>query len=161
MARARPRGPRVGLRRVTCRVRWLAVDPGERRVGLAVCDPDERVAVPLEIVPADAAFPAIRSIVAREGIEGIVMGLPLTLRGDEGEAVRMARRLGARIVRQLAVPLEYEDERHTTSEAERLAGRDRPSDDLAAAILLQQFIDRRRAAGGRTDQEDRGPDACA
>jgi len=142
-------------------VRWLAVDAGERRVGLAVCDPDERVAVPLEIVPAQAAFPAIRSIVAREDIQGIVVGLPLTLRGDEGEAVRMARRLGERLSRQLPIPVEYEDERHTTAEAERLTGRDRHSDDLAAAILLQQFIDRRRAAGGRTDEEDRGRDACA
>ena len=71
-------------------MRWLAVDAGEARVGLAICDPEERVAVPLEIVPARAAFPAIRAIIAREDVEGVVVGLPVTLGGHEGEAVRMA-----------------------------------------------------------------------
>ena len=71
-------------------MRWLGVDAGLARVGLAISDPDERFAVPLEIVPAAAAFPAIRSIVAREEVGGIVIGLPLTMRGHEGEATRMA-----------------------------------------------------------------------
>lgn len=125
-------------------VRWLAVDTGEARVGLAICDPDERVAVPLEIVPANAAFPAIRAIVKREGVEGIVVGLPVTMGGHEGEAVRMARRLGERLARHLDLPVEYEDERLTSFEAERLAGRARPSDDVAAALILEQFLARRR-----------------
>ena len=46
-------------------MRWLGVDPGSVRVGLAACDPEERVAVPIEVVPATAAFPAIRAIVRR------------------------------------------------------------------------------------------------
>lgn len=125
-------------------MRWLGVDAGEVRVGLAICDPDERIAVPLEIVPASAAFPAIRSIVARDGVGGIVIGLPVTMSGREGEAVRMARRLGDRVERVLGLPVEYEDERLTSVEAERLAGRDRPSDDVAAVLILQQFLDRRR-----------------
>ena len=125
-------------------VRWLGVDPGERRVGLAICDPDERVAVPLEIVPASAAYPAIRAIAAREAVGGVVVGLPLLLDGREGEAVRMARRLGERIARGLDVTVEYEDERFTSVTAEERSLTNGPQDDLAAAILLQQFIDRRR-----------------
>ena len=128
-------------------MRWLGVDPGERRVGIAACDPEERVAVPLEVVPASAAFPAIRSIVARERIGGVVVGLPLLLRGGEGAAARMARRLGGRIERALRLPVEYEDERFTTAAAEREGGGDRPRDDIAAALILQQFIDRRRREG--------------
>lgn len=125
-------------------MRWLGVDAGLARVGLAISDPDGRLAVPLEIVPAQAAFPAIRSIAQREGVAGIVIGLPLTMAGQEGEAVQMARRLGERLQRALQLPVEYEDERLTSAEAERLAGRRRPSDDLAAVLILQQFLDRRR-----------------
>ncbi len=124
-------------------MRWLGVDPGSVRVGVAACDPEERVAVPIEIVPASAAFPAIRAIVRREEIGGIVIGLPRTLEGVEGEAARAARKLGERLTR-LGLPVEYEDERLTSVAAERGMPRGESADDIAAALLLQQFIDRRR-----------------
>jgi len=118
--------------------------------------------VPLEVVPASAALPAIRAVAAREGAGGIVMGLPLTLGGDEGAAAVAARRLGARLAR-LGLPIEYADERLTTWAAEeavreaapprarRRPGRrgERPADDLAAAMLLQRFLDERIAAAER------------
>ena len=127
----------------TAAMRWLGVDPGSVRVGVAACDPEERVAVPIEIVPASAAFPAIRAIVKREEIGGIVIGLPRTLEGVEGEAARAARKLGERLTR-LGLPVEYEDERLTSVAAERGMPRGESADDIAAALLLQQFIDRRR-----------------
>ncbi|MCY3656695.1 MAG: Holliday junction resolvase RuvX [Chloroflexi bacterium] len=130
-------------------MRWLGVDPGSVRVGLAACDPEERVAVPIEIVPATAAFPAIRAIVRREEIGGIVIGLPRTLEGVEGEAARAARKLGDRLAR-LELPIEYEDERLTSVAAERGAPRGESADDIAAALLLQQFIDRRRGQRARS-----------
>jgi putative Holliday junction resolvase len=134
-------------------MRWLGVDPGEARVGLAICDPEERLAIPLEVVPASAAFPAIRSIVKREQVGGIVVGLPLLPSGDEGEAARMARRLGERLDRQLDVPVVYEDERLTSVAAEeqrREAGAPRgvAIDNLAASLLLEQFLSGRRAGEG-------------
>jgi putative Holliday junction resolvase len=125
-------------------MRWLGVDFGEIRVGLAISDPDERMAVPLEIVASSAAFPAIRSIVERDYVRGIVIGLPLLPSGDEGETAVRARRLGDRIARLLDLPVEYEDERLTTVVAEQMTMRRGPSDDLAATIMLQQFLDRRR-----------------
>lgn len=133
-------------------MRWLGVDPGTRRVGIAVCDPEERIAVPVEVVPASAAVPAVRTIAAREQAGGVVVGLPLLLDGSEGEAARLARRLGERIRRRLDLPVEYEDERFTTVEAEREVERGggvagEPRDDGAAALILQQFIDRRRTEG--------------
>ena len=127
----------------TAAMRWLGVDPGSVRVGVAACDPEERVAVPIEIVPASAAFPAIRAIVKREEIGGIVIGLPRTLEGVEGETARAARKLGERLTR-LGLPVEYEDERLTSVAAERGMPRGESADDIAAALLLQQFIDRRR-----------------
>ena len=71
------------------------------------------------------------------------MGLPLLLDGREGEAARLARRLGERVQRALGLPVEYEDERLSTVAAER-EGDGAPRDDVAAALILQQFIDRRR-----------------
>ncbi|MEX2445750.1 MAG: Holliday junction resolvase RuvX [Dehalococcoidia bacterium] len=136
-------------------MRWLAVDTGGARVGLAICDPEERVAVPLEVVPASAAFPAIRTIVARDAVEGVVLGLALTPRGREEESAVRARRLGERIATRLGLPVEYEDEHLTSVEAERLArGSRRPADDLAATLILQQFLERRREARRQREATD-------
>ncbi|MDA0301902.1 MAG: Holliday junction resolvase RuvX [Chloroflexi bacterium] len=149
-------------------MRWLAVDAGLARVGLAICDPDERIAVPLEVVPAGVAFPAIRTIVSRDGVQGVVVGLPLTPRGREETSAQMARKLGERIERVLGLPVEYEDERFTSVEAERLdtrpRDRRRSSDDLAAVLILEQFLARRRReardqlAGGRAQDAARVKD---
>ena len=136
-------------------MRWLGIDPGGARVGIAACDEEERVAVPLEVVPKAAAFPAIRAIARREEAAGIVIGLALSLDGSEGVQASDARRLGARLARELALPIEYEDERFSSAAAERARGRGSrsPRDDVAAALILQQFIDRRR----RTSEAARTP----
>ncbi len=131
-------------------MRWLGIDAGEARVGIAISDPDGRYAIPLEVVPANAAFPAIRAIVARESVAGIVLGLARLPSGDEGDAARMARRLGGRLER-LGLPVEYEDETLTTQQADSVAARvsrgggrgGGPTDDIAASLILQQFLDRR------------------
>lgn len=134
-------------------VRWLGIDPGAARVGLAISDPDGTYAIPLEVVSLSAAFPAIRAIVAREGVGGIVVGLARLPSGDEGESAQLSRRLGARLAR-LGLPVEYEDETLTSQQAEamtRSAGgsRRRPADDMAASLILQQFLDRRAQAARR------------
>lgn len=127
-------------------MRWLGIDPGGARVGIAACDEEERVAVPIEVVPASAAFPAIRAIARREEIGGIVVGLAVSLGGTEGAQAAAARRLGERLARELALPVEYEDERLSSAAAERARGKGSrsPRDDVAAALILQQFLDRRR-----------------
>jgi len=125
-------------------MRWLGIDPGGVRVGLAACDEEERVAVPIEVVPASVAVPAIRSHAAREQVGGIVMGLPLSLDGSEGPSAVAARKLGERVRRVLGLPVEYEDERFTSVAAGEPGRGGRPRDDIAAAILLQEFIDRRK-----------------
>ena len=125
-------------------MRWLGVDPGTVRVGIAICDDDERLAVPLEIVSANVAVPALRTIARREQVQGIVVGLPISLDGAERAAAVAARKFGERLRRVLGLPVEYEDERWTTVAAEQDAPRGRRSDDMAATLLLQQFIDRRR-----------------
>lgn len=100
--------------------------------------------MPIEVVPASVAVPAIRSHAAREQVGGIVMGLPLSLDGSEGPSAAAARTLGERVRRVLGLPVEYEDERFTSVAAGEPGRGGRPRDDIAAAILLQEFIDRRR-----------------
>ena len=113
--------------------------------------------MPLEVVPEAAAFPAIRGIARREEAGGIVIGLALSLDGSEGAQAAQARRLGERLGRELALPVEYEDERLSSAAAERARGNGSraPRDDIAAALILQQFIDRRRREAGAARPPDR------
>ena len=143
-------------------MRWVGVDPGGARVGIAVCDDDERIAVPVEVVPASVAVPAIRTVATREHAYAPLLSraqqpppprptpAPPLWRRQRRRLVAAAaagRRLGERVRRVLGLPVEYEDERLSTAAAERSVGRSRPSDDIAAAHILQQFIDRRRREG--------------
>jgi putative Holliday junction resolvase len=132
--------------------RVLGVDYGERRVGLAVSDTERRVAVPLAIYerrdgPRDGAY--FRQVVTEHEITGIVVGLPVHMSGDEGDAARSARAFGTWLRRATKVPVVYWDERLSTAQAQsvmRVAGlkykqrRDRV-DKVAAQIFLQSYLD--------------------
>jgi putative Holliday junction resolvase len=125
-------------------VRYLALDVGERRIGLAVGDEDGGLARPLRTlrrrsIAADVA--AIRDVARKEEVSALLIGLPLTLRGDEGpQAARVRRFAGA--CEGLGLPVRLYDERFTTSEAAIQGAAD--LDAGAAAILLEDFLRRRR-----------------
>ena len=81
-------------------MRYLGIDFGERRIGLAISDDDERLAVPVEVVTrsSDAqAIDAVLAIAGREGAQAIVVGEPLRLDGSEGDAARRARGFAAKL----------------------------------------------------------------
>ena len=141
-------------------MRWLGVDAGTVHVGLAISDAEEHIAVPLEIVPANVAFPAIRAIVLRENIQGIVVGLPLLPSGDEGYSVEMARKLGSKLEDNLGIAVYYEDETLTTEEViSHQPGikkkHKRRNDDLAATLILDQFLQKRRLDNIQTNAGDK------
>ncbi len=132
--------------------RLLGVDYGKVRVGLAVSDPDRKIAFPLTTYERrgpdkDAAY--FRNVVAEEAIGGLVVGLPVHLNGREGEKAAEARAYGAWLTEITVLPVVFWDERFTTVEAEtalwnaglthkkRKARRDR----VAAQILLQAYLD--------------------
>ena len=120
--------------------RYLALDVGSRRIGLAVGDVEGGIARPLRTlrrraVAADVA--AIGQIARKEEVTALVVGLPLTLRGDEGPQAARVRSFATSLA-ALGLPVEWHDERFTTSEAV-LQGA--PDDDAgAAAILLEDFL---------------------
>lgn len=140
----------------------LGVDPGTKRIGVALGDTDVGVATPLTTVPRDRDPGPSRAEVARLVDEwearAVVVGLPLTLGGKRGPAAEAAEGEAAALRSLVTVPVALYDERLTTVTAERmlrdggLGGRDRRArvDASAAAVMLQAWLDG-RAAGVVTD----------
>jgi putative Holliday junction resolvase len=133
----------------------LALDPGTKRIGMAVTDPRGTFALPLEPVAVDARgghLARLAAAAAERRVERIVVGLPLKLDGGEGPAARAARAFAAEVGRAAGVPVELFDERLTTAQAEReLIGRGvrrerrrERIDSSAAALLLQSWLDAQR-----------------
>lgn len=135
--------------------RRLGVDVGRARIGVAVCDRDGLLATPLETVPRDDALdvPRILALAADYDVIEIVVGLPLSLSGDDTPSTTDARAFAARIAAEL--PVRLVDERLSTVSAQRgmrQAGRNTKQsraviDQAAAVIILQHALDRERAAG--------------
>jgi putative Holliday junction resolvase len=141
------------------RKKLLGVDYGTVRVGLAVTDPDRKLAFPLAIyrrreLTADAAY--FRELIEGEEIGGLVIGLPVHTSGREGQKAAEARAFGRWLAETTGLPAVFFDERFTTSEAESAlwsAGlthgrRKERRDAVAAQILLQSYLD----AGCPTDE---------
>jgi putative Holliday junction resolvase len=136
--------------------RILALDLGAKRIGLALSDPEQRLAHPLGTLHRRAGrrFPlaALRPYLDEHRPCGILVGLPLTPDGEEDERAGAARQIGRRIAEKTGLPVEFSDERMTTARALRavrdLGGglRDRKADvdPLAATTLLQTYLDSRR-----------------
>jgi putative Holliday junction resolvase len=122
-------------------MRILAIDHGDARAGTAVCDPSATVVRPLGVVsPPEPA--ELARVAERAGAELIVVGLPVSLDGTEGEQARSAREFAAALARLTEVPVEAYDERLTTRMAAASArgGADAPADALAAAHLLESYL---------------------
>ena len=134
------------------RGRWLAVDYGERRIGLAISDPTGTIASPAgHIVRRLGKRPPIAEIIRRaEALEarGFVLGLPLDEAGEDTPRVAEVRRIGMELERRTGLPVELIDERFTTAAALRTVrelggstkGRKGDVDALAATILLQHAL---------------------
>src|SRR3990170_4695998 len=140
--------------------RVLALDVGEKRIGLAISDPEGRLAVPLETInrtKESTDLRAITAVVEREGVGTLLVGLPLSLDGSVGPQARLVQDFARRLAAAVPLPVELWDERLSTLEAgsrrgatgerrrplrERRGGR-RPRvdvDSLAAAVFLQGYL---------------------
>ena len=124
--------------------RIVALDHGEAGCGLAVSDPSGTLATPLPAIERPDTNKGLEETarqIERHDPERVVVGLPLTLAGDEGTQARQARTFAERLGRRLSIPVELHDERLTTRLAERTGG-DAPSDSRAAAHLLESYLAR-------------------
>jgi putative Holliday junction resolvase len=128
-------------------MRILGLDVGERRIGVAISDPGGSFAVPLSTIHRDGREAAeIKRLVAAEEIGRILVGLPVSMSGEEGPQAELTRRFGSRLASEAGVAVDYWDERLSSVAAERLLGADRMRtrervDALAATLVLQSYLD--------------------
>ncbi len=137
-------------------MRCLGIDLGAKRIGVALCDPDERVATPLTVVERSKTRQAdhanIRRLVEEYEAEAVVVGLPLNMSSKITTAAQSAIDEAEQLRGVLTVPVHLYDERLTTVTADRSLmemqmkadARRRVVDKVAAAVMLQAFIDHRR-----------------
>ena len=139
--------------------RILAVDWGERRIGLAVSDPHGIIATGLETLVVRGAADAVTrvaKVAAEREAERIVVGLPLLMSGERGEAAESAQKFADALAERTRLPVDTYDERLTSALSERRLrevgqrrGRTKTRVDQGAAVaLLESYLLRRRTAGG-------------
>jgi putative Holliday junction resolvase len=133
-------------------MRCLGLDIGDRRIGVALSDPDGILASPLTVIERtedSQALAAIIEIINKQDVGQVIVGLPRSLDGTLGGQAEKVREFAQKLAGQIKVPLEYRDERLTTVMARRLKRasggkktREKARYDAqAAALILQGYLD--------------------
>ncbi|MBX7235848.1 MAG: Holliday junction resolvase RuvX [Caldilineales bacterium] len=128
---------------------WLALDIGERRIGLAAGSDDARLARPLGIITRRVKreeFAAIARIAAENHADRLLVGLPYNMDGSEGPQAKRIRNYVRLMERQVSLPVSFWDERLSSFAADEIIGelgrRRHPHNDaIAATLILQSFFD--------------------
>jgi putative Holliday junction resolvase len=134
-------------------MRYLAIDLGQKRTGLAICDDGEMIASPLcAITDQSSLISRVKKIVVAEEAGAIVIGLPLNMDGSEGDPVKNVRNFANDLAKEVDLPIHFQDERLTSFDAEqKLAGeftrkkKKKRLDAIAAASILQAFLDEKNS----------------
>jgi putative Holliday junction resolvase len=130
-------------------VRVIALDYGSARTGVAVSDATGTIARPLGVVEraaSEAGLARLAALVRAEGVERVVVGLPLTLRGEHGAQAQETEAFVEALRAAVEVPVESFDERFTTGLAASVGSDDAPEDARAAAHLLSSYLEWSSAA---------------
>lgn len=145
-------------------MRILALDYGARSIGVAVSDSAGRMALPLETIRRKEENKLRRSMARIQELclayeaERILIGLPLNMDGSEGERARLCRAFGEKLGKRCLLPVEYEDERLSSWEADSLLAeggvprqkRKETEDQIAAALILRSYLERIKVHGEDT-----------
>ena len=126
-------------------MRVLALDYGSARCGCAVSDPTGTLATPIDAVEQPRSrrgMARLAELVAERGAERVVVGLPVSLSGQDSDQTREARAFADALRNRVAVPVELYDERFTTAIAARAGGTTTSEDSRAAAVLLEDWLAR-------------------
>jgi putative Holliday junction resolvase len=132
-------------------VKVVALDYGSARTGVAVSDPTGTIARPLGVVEqaaSEAGLARLAELVRAEGAERVVVGLPLTLRGEHGAQAKETEAFVEALRGAIEVPVESYDERFTTGLAASTGSDDAPEDARAAAHLLSSYLEWTSAGRG-------------
>jgi putative Holliday junction resolvase len=133
-------------------MRILALDHGSRRIGVAVSDETRTIAQPLEFIPAEpfaGVLDRLKQLIREKEIDLILIGLPRNMDGSYGPATEKVQTFVGVLANAITIPIKTWDERLTSAQANRVliqggARRDKRKqkvDQMAAAILLQSFLD--------------------
>lgn len=123
-------------------MRYLGIDYGEKRIGLALSDEGGRLAFPHGVA---SRFEEVVEAIRREGVGVVVIGLPFTLSGEALAEAEAVRSFAARLGKAVQLPIAFEDERFTSKIAERHTPKEK-ADASAAALILQSYLDTQRTA---------------
>lgn len=128
---------------------YLGIDYGEKRVGLATGNDEIRLASPfliLENKGRDFLLEEVKKICLEENIQKIVVGMPLTMKSEEGPEAKEISRFVDFLKNNLTLPVETEDERFTSAMVDKLMAESgvKDRDAVAAMIILQSFFDRKK-----------------
>ncbi len=135
-------------------MRYLAIDYGTKRTGLAVCDPSETIVSPLAVIEnRKNLVEKILETIAKENIEAVVFGLPLNMDGTTGSQAKMTMQFAEELKKRTDVPVYFQDERLSSFVAEeKLAPADftrkkkaRRLDAIAAAQILEAFLEQKKS----------------
>ena len=138
-------------------MRYLAIDYGAKRTGLAICDAAETIASPYGVLQGQKDLvKEIGRVVASENVQAVVLGLPLNMDDSEGPQAKKVRAFGRQLAAQICVPVHLQDERLSSFGAEQkldeiglTRGKKRERlDALAAAEILQAFLEQKAAGEG-------------
>lgn len=121
-------------------MRYLGIDYGQKKIGLALSDPEGRVAFPHSTV---RTLEEAVALAKRAGVSAVVVGLPIPFRGRPSAQARPVRAFAGRLARALQLPIAFENEALTTKIAERHTAREK-ADASAAALILQSYLDRKK-----------------
>lgn len=137
-------------------MRYLAIDFGFKRTGLALCDKSEQFSSPLMVIdkPGDV-IPKIKQVIKNEDVEAVVVGLPFNMDGTEGPQAKATRTFAASLAKEITIPVEMFDERLSSFEAEeKLLPGDftrkqtkKRLDAVAAANILAAFLEHKKDQG--------------
>lgn len=140
------------------RERLLGLDIGERRIGVAISDEMGMIASPLMTVQTSGnVVEEMRSLIAKYNVARIVVGLPIGLSGREGPQARIVRGVADQLAKSLEIDIVYSDERMSSAVAEqalisqktRRDKRKQHIDNMAAAVILQGYLDEQRWKAGK------------
>lgn len=126
-------------------MKYLGIDYGEKRVGLAVSDEEGKLAFPLDVLSNDKRLiQRIKQICNTEKIEGIVLGESKDFGGKDNVIMKDSKIFYNLLKKSLGLPIRWEIEFYTSKEAERLQGKHGMLDASAAAIILKAFLDKQK-----------------
>ncbi|MFO7945820.1 MAG: Holliday junction resolvase RuvX [Armatimonadota bacterium] len=143
-------------------MKYLAVDPGEVRVGLAISDREGKIAMPLAVLHEDDPDEQMREVAVMaetKQADAIIFGMPYTLRREHGPAAQRVRKQVERLRELTDLPVITHDERLTTTIAEGVllqadvsrSDRKRHTDKLAATVILQSFLQKQHNSEADTE----------